>query len=515
MFNKKLILCLLPYLALSFSSSLLAQEIITVYPHEYPDALSNPLKGFRPDKNSWSQYKYPTVVRDYIRWNEIENDASDGVDKIKDFCNARWAGLPEANIKVIPRVYLDWDSNPGNEYWPADLENGDWYSQEFKDRVVNLIYKLGEAWDNDPRVAWVQTGIIGYWGEQENPVGIDEDGWVERMGKAFEDAFPNKLLVVRNQNHWDAEGYEMGVYWDSFAHPGQYNGSWTRIKTANANDRYLIHPVEGEVAYNWGEDVMDPFIGGDPDATIGNPVYYNNLIDVIRQLHCSALGWVADYTNNAANEEGANQVQKAFGYRFVINEFSCSTRTDPGSTLDISFNVKNVGSAPFYENWPLAFVLIDDTTHQIVETIPLPGNDIRDWVPGDNYDWDFETNPNGSRTYLTPAAEHVINASVTVPAEIDTGQYMAGITILEPYSRTPGVFFAVKNFLKESQSQPLARIGIGADVTGGHEVDTTIFDDPLLDNNRSYTLEWNGPILYAYHQRHSRRISQSAYRRLS
>ena len=76
----------------------------------------------------------------------------------------QWAGFEAANVKVIPRVYIDWDSNPGNEYWPADLESGDWRSQEFKDRVVNLIYKLGEAWDNDPRVAWVQTGIIGLLG---------------------------------------------------------------------------------------------------------------------------------------------------------------------------------------------------------------------------------------------------------------------------------------------------------------------------------------------------------------
>ena len=464
-----------------------AQDMITVYPQGNSGALSNPLKGFRPNLNSWDDYDYPRVVRDYIRWNQIENSANDGVDKIIDFCNARWAGLEEANIKVIPRVYLDWDSDPGNEYWPADLEDGDWRSQEFKDRVVNMIHKLGIAWDNDPRVAWVQTGIIGYWGEQENPVGVDEDGWVERMGQAFEDAFPNKLLVVRNQHHWENEGFEWGVYWDSFAHPGQESGSWTRIRNANANGRYLTQMVEGEVAYNWGEDVMDPFIGGEPDITLGTEQYRNNLIDVIRELHCSALGWVASYNpNDPAVAVGAELVQKEFGYRFIINEFSCSKRADQNSMIDVAFKVKNIGSAPFYENWPLAFVLIDDSTKEIMWTEIIPEYDIRDWQPGDDYDYT-------SRTYLTPAMEHEITASLTVPSDLDTGQYMAGITILEPYSRTPGLFFAIENFMLENQAQPLCLIGIGQDVVGSYEIDPSIFGDPVVDDNRSYTLEWNGP----------------------
>jgi len=478
-------LFILILLILGFST-LLAQDMITVYPKEYSDALSNPLKGFRPDPGDYNKYPYPTVVRDYIKWNEIENHASDGVQKIIDFCNSQWAGYEKQNIKVIPRVYLQWHTGSNESNWPADLKNGDWYSDEFKERVVKLIAKLGEAWDDDPRVAWIQTGIIGYWGEQENPVGVDEDGWAARMGEAFENAFPNKLLTVRNQDAWEKVGYKWGVYWDSFAHPGQENGSWTRIRNANADGRYLSQVVEGEVAYNWGEDVMDTFLGGEPDITLSNSLYYNNLIDVIRELHCSALGWVASYNpDDPNNKTGAMEVQKEFGYRFVINEFSTSKRVQPGSTMDINFKVKNTGSAPFYENWPLAFVLIDESTKQIVWTQELPDEDITKWYPGNSYDYT-------SRTYLTPAEEYEISASVTVPSDLTSGQYMAGLTILEPYSRTPGVFFAVENFLAESQSQPLTRIGIGSDIVGSYEVDSTLFDDPVSDNNRSYALEWKG-----------------------
>ncbi len=172
--------------------------MVTNYPVEAPGPLRNPLMGFRPGLNDYKDYPYPTVIRQYIRWNQIENNVNDTVQKIRDFCNSKWANLPADNIKVIPRVYLDWDSETNNEYWPADLQTTNWTSQAFKDRVVRLIGRLGEVWDNDPRVAWVQTGIIGYWGEQENPVGVDEDGWAQRMGDAYTNAFKNKKLVVRN-----------------------------------------------------------------------------------------------------------------------------------------------------------------------------------------------------------------------------------------------------------------------------------------------------------------------------
>jgi hypothetical protein len=477
--------------------------MVTNYPVEAPGPLSNPLMGFRsyPDND----HPYPTVFQQYISWYEIENTESDTVQKIKDVCNARWANLPTDNVKVAPRVFLDWDSGPGNEYWPADLQNGDWTSQQFKDRVVRLIGRLGEAWDNDPRVAWVQTGIIGYWGEQESPVGVSQHGWAQRMGDAFTNAFKNKKLVVRNMGAWP--GYEMGEYWDSFGHPWQRTGAWTEIQNFNNQGRYLTQVIEGEVAYNWGID--GPFkdlYGGwwntnansgagawesSPEITLNGAQYTDNMIDVIRELHCSALGWLSGYafdgrygTDPNSIRTNAARMQKAFGYRFHLTEFACSARTEPGANLDVRFKVKNTGSAPFYENWPLAVVLINETTRQIVWKATLPNQDIRIWQPGHNYSYT-------SRVYQTPAQEHQIAASIQVPASLASGQYLVGLSILEPMSRTPGVFFAVTNFFKQSQSQPLMRIGIGANASS-HSLTGVAFDDVVNDDKRYYTMTAQG-----------------------
>ncbi len=72
------------------SFQLHAQNMLTVYPNEYPDALSNPLKGFRPEPDKANDYPYPTIVREYIKWNEVENHENDGADKIIELCNRKW-----------------------------------------------------------------------------------------------------------------------------------------------------------------------------------------------------------------------------------------------------------------------------------------------------------------------------------------------------------------------------------------------------------------------------------------
>jgi hypothetical protein len=507
--TKKMLHCLVMFLLLNGFSTLNAQ-MVTVTPEEYPDALTNPLMGFRRtlDRVGDKSYMYTSLVRQYIKWSEIENNSTDGVQKIIDFCDSKWAALPGSNVKVIPRVYIDWDSASGNEFWPADIlsstgmsaTNPDlWKTEIVRNRIVKLIEKLGQAWNNDPRVAWVETGIVGYWGEQESPVGVaanvvapDNSNYAKIMGDAFTAAFPNKKVLVRNHTIWNDQGHnKMGIYWDSFAHTQQPN-AWANIKNANTETpaRHLISPMEGEVAYDWGDAGRNNYAKKEldtkyyPTSTATYPQYYNFIINTIKQLHTSTLGWVSGYTPGPETAEGANQMQKAFGYRFKISEFKCSALTNPGSTLAMSAKIKNIGSTVYHENWPVAFILVDETTRQIVYQSVISGTDTRTWKPGSNYDWDPILNPNGSKVYLTPAIDNSISASIPIPSNITPGVYLAGLAILDPSTERPGVFFATNNFFKESQSQPLCRIGIGVNAT--NHIITGPFNNPVSDDARTY-----------------------------
>lgn len=448
------------------------EPLVTVVSDEYPGALSNPLKGFRPDLGSRSiNHEYATLARHYIRWNQIENDESDTIEKILDFCNQQWAGVEHAGIKVIPRVYLDWDGRTGNEYWPADLEDMDYSSDQFKERLRRLIARLGQAWDNDPRVAWVQMGLIGRWGEHHNPYLSSEMQTL--LGDAFSEAFKNKKFLVRHADEF--MDYEVGYYWDSWAHiyqtdrPKHGAGIDSINKTTG---RWKTHPIEGEVAYNWGDYEIQP--GSSPNDTLNDPVHRDFLLDLIRRLHCSALGWISEYNAlHPAVAAGAAEVQKAFGYRFLISEFSCSPRTEHGGNLDIAFSVLNTGSAPFLADWPVELSLLDPATGEPAWRTFLDDVDIRSWLPGT--DWDDATN-----AYRTPAVPYTVEQSVPLPSagDLPPGEYIIALSIVDPAGHEPAVRFAVTHY-HESGRHPFGNIGVGVDVETGHFLNPAGFDDPM------------------------------------
>ncbi|MEQ8549713.1 MAG: hypothetical protein RIC03_17505 [Cyclobacteriaceae bacterium] len=86
-----------------------------------------------------------------------------------------------------------------------------------------------------------------------------------------------------------------------------------------------------------------------------------------------------------------------------------------------------------------------------------------------------------------PAPKYSYNASEAVPDSVSTGQHLIGLAILEPYSNTPGAFFAIENFIAASQTQPLMRVVAGGQVMGGNELDFS-FDNPVMDDARYYLL---------------------------
>ena len=83
-------------------------QTFVVDPVEYPGALRNPLKGFRPlTKDALAEEKrFATITHSYFKWNELENDKSDTVERIRDLCDVRWDGVEEKGIKVIPSIYF-------------------------------------------------------------------------------------------------------------------------------------------------------------------------------------------------------------------------------------------------------------------------------------------------------------------------------------------------------------------------------------------------------------------------
>ncbi len=476
------------FIFLVFFTQAQKNETVTVLPAEYGNALRNPLKGFTP--SSVSDHPFGTLAHSYIRWNEIENNESDGIEKIISVCNQKWKNAAAKNIKVIPRVYLHWDGD--KKYWPADMQTDDYTSAQFQQRLTRLIQRLGICWDNDPRVAFVELGIFGKWGEHHSPT--PTLAMQKLVGDAFTKAFKNKKVSVRqNWQHFTDQPF--GEYWDSWAHYDQMWGHGNSIKQLNdKTGRYKETYIGGEVAYNWGNWAIQP--GTTPTQSVALKKHRDFVINSIRWLHCTQLKWIGNYDQyNPEAVQGAGEIQKAFGYRFVLNE----VRFSIDDSLSVSFDVTNTGSAPFYYNWPVEVALLDSVTRKPVWKSTLKNVDIRNWMPGEGWtdpDWEYvggwreyipniNWNSSGTTGWTVQPKKNTVEGNFKIDSL--QGTYVLSLAILDPAGNLPSARFATENYFKGGR-HPVGKI----DLTGKNSFPLPVgfvFDNPALDNTLYYSDE--------------------------
>lgn len=457
---------------------------VTVFPREFQGAINNPLKGFR----EYKAHGYGLLVRRYIGWNELEVGAGDTVDRIIAYTNKitviEGKRFEDLNVKLVPRVYLDWEGRPGRQYWPADLHTFDYDSPTFHERLKAFVAKLGQAWDEDPRIFAVQMGLIGYFGEHHHPAPTAQQRRL--LAEAFRKAFKNKPVLVR---HNDPEFMQagFGIYYDTFGTltrepPFGPKSQFPWQATYIYRDVWKHAPIEGEVEYNWqkreGSNPTETF-GFTPNETLKVPAYRRYMIDKIRRYHASYLGWISRYDDSDREVlAGAAELQKAFGYRFVLESFTYPLEVQPGQPLVVKFTVRNTGSAPFYLDWPVAVALLDPIGRKPIWMAPLEGVDIRKWMPGE--DWDGQ-----AFAYRRPAKSYAEEGRATLTQTIPQGDFIIALAILDRQGgMMPSVRFAIENYFRGGW-HPLGFIGVGRKPAEIGLKDVT-FDSPAFDDTLHY-----------------------------
>ncbi|MBN1670384.1 MAG: hypothetical protein JXR37_05105 [Kiritimatiellae bacterium] len=175
----------------------LAANPVAIVPEEYPGPVRNPHKGFQArasfplgQKTSVNKnfHKLGSVlnIRDWCHWTSLETSEADTTQRIVDRINYLCADYETYNCSARFRVmtYNDWPPEPASEWVPGGLTVTDFTNQtaRYRQRYVNLIRKVGEVLDGDPRIDVVEIGT-GRWGECAVPAGLwrtrafDDSGW--------------------------------------------------------------------------------------------------------------------------------------------------------------------------------------------------------------------------------------------------------------------------------------------------------------------------------------------------
>ncbi|MGN0144944.1 MAG: DUF4832 domain-containing protein, partial [Clostridium sp.] len=325
----------------------------------------NPLSGFV----SWEDGEgtdFPHSMEYYaIPLNHVQ----------KGYHKFDWAELEECLDKAqengnqaVIRFYLD---NPGSESgipefllrdgletYEYDLDGSEGFCPDYTDEnlkkaLKSFIKKFGEKYDGDPRIGFIECGLLGFWGEWHT---YPYDEWYpdkkiyNAIGNAFTKSFTNtKLLageIVKN-----ITPMEIGYHDDMFVVDTSYFNE--RLNEVGAKNKWKTAPIGGELA----PEIQDTVFENDSEE-------FKESADLIHLSWCLNSEIV-----NYSGEEKDNAIDAAshIGYDFNVGKVSFSKAGNDSFKLNLE--IKNKGTAPFYYPWEVEVRITDGDGEEIAREI--------------------------------------------------------------------------------------------------------------------------------------------------
>jgi hypothetical protein len=410
-------------LALLASTLVLQSETSALSAGKGP--LDNPLKGWAPYCQEGSQVYQPySMVYTYASWRELEPE--EGKYRFAEWEKEKWEVPLAKDKQIIFRVYLDYPTQPtGVPQWLLDqgveetpyTEHGggkspDYSNPKLQKAMLRLVDALGKRYDLNPRVAFIQVGLLGYWGEWHTYPREElfaKPTFQEQLIQALRKAFPSKLLMARNPSYPSAGTKPwLGFHDDMIPEDTLGPDEWMflpALKAAGRQDNWKVAPLGGEMVPHQAKRYMGP--------------EYSSLVSAIKEMKATWIGpYCPAHLNDTTPEflERSQELVRKMGYQYQWEKVTMPRRLTRGATLTMKLEGHNQGVAPFYYPWPVRLAFVD-AKNKVVRTEELKV-DIRTWLPG------------------------VIKLDVNVPLAVNAGKYRVGIGIIDPWKRSPRIRFA-------------------------------------------------------------------------
>ena len=358
----------------------------------------NPLKGFMPfgaelgDKAD----AFPHTME----WFYLPLDAVVKGEKTYDWTQfeAELEAIKSRGHQAVFRFYLDYPTKetgvPEHLLGPGGIDQSRTYtvgedgkirsstgnqnqvlnfSPDYEDPriqtlITDFVAAFGAKYDGDPRIGFITTGLVGFWGEQHTwPMNGDyNDGlnptlanWMPSRDvelsfyKAWDQAFDKTRLLNRNPAA-DLGQIDVGFHDDSFAFSTLPTIDWhfmSRMDKAGLKELWRTKPIGGEV---YPEIQLCLF---DPAQPCVNDAKPENFDEAVKATHASWLinhkAWETGFTGEPL--ERAKAAHASLGYDFAVTEANITTTGDKAT---VSLRVTNRGVAPFYYDWPVEFAVL-------------------------------------------------------------------------------------------------------------------------------------------------------------
>ena len=342
--------------------------------------VSNPLAGFVPYAGScdgvphsmeWFYFPVNAVVTgpQTYDWSSFEAQLSDiaarGHQAVFRFYldyPGRASGIPHHLVAdgLTATAYADHD-NRGMSLSP------NYEDPALLDALDGFIAALGARYDGDPRIGFIQLGLLGFWGEWHT---YPHEGWAasenwfaspqtqQRVLRAYVGAFTRTKLQARYPDAANA-AVNVGYHDDSFAVGTLPGPGWhfmDKLTQAGATEKWLTQPVGGELRPEIQHCIFD--------TPLSCPVIEDGAnTDFAGSAQATHASWLLNqhafnpgYTGQALSN--ATAASQALGYRFQATGFGVSRQNAQGASA-LSLAVRNTGVAPFYYDWTVEVAAVD------------------------------------------------------------------------------------------------------------------------------------------------------------
>jgi hypothetical protein len=458
-----------------------AGQQVMIRPEPTDDLLTNPGMGWetfgypRPADNHLPD-EIPSTIQ-YVRlgWGKLEPQPGtiDTAFLKGKITESRRTGQQLAlrvkccNPDKRTREHPTWLGNVGGRELlvdfnggPADILIPDMDDPVVLDRHVDFIRRLGATLDGHPGVAHIDLGSIGWWGEWHmtrcKAASLPSLESRQRVIDAYMSAFrKTPLLMLIGAGECTAYAVKKGAGWraDSLGDMGSFASTWNHmrdiypaaIRTHGLENAWRRAPVAFEPPHTLAEFVEK-----------GWPA--RHIFNYALALHGSTFnGKSAPLPDDPAFRDELRQFLRRLGYRLVLEELAHPTSVQPGASLDVTMKWRNVGSAPCYRPYRLAYRL---TGRDGFRTVIVGGVTVDQWLPGsvELFTEEFLT----SAPDLPPGPLHDVTDRFQIPADAPEGECELAIGVVDVKGERPVVQLGIEGRSADGW-YPLSRVHVGRD----------------------------------------------------
>ncbi len=443
-------------LAIFFVASIIlggcASQRVSVSPKQIDDVLYNPGMGFADFHFGFgkppSPEQYPRQTVAYFRWSWADLEPEEGVynfafvDGVIRDAKAKGETLAFRIMTDYERASPPWLLEKGVASVP--VWNGrfpDYNNPVFLDHHQRLIRAFGARYDGSPDIDHVDIGSVGCWGEWNTACcqGVEaeckryypvEEHQIE-ITDWYLQSFPNTPLVMLHGGQLKY-AVSKGAGWrgDCFGDYGYFGPGWNHMEHAYAPvlddpviaDAWKHGPVQFEacgVMQDWYDKGFD--------------------IDLILK---KGLEWHLSVFNAKSSPVPAewrprvDVFLKKIGYRIVLRQLTHASEARPGGTLPLKSLWENIGVAPIYHPWPLAYRLRSGTDRIVAQWVSKA--DLLRWLPG---------------------PVHEVNDLETIPDHVPQGTYDLDVAIVGQDGQSALVYLAIAG-AREDRWYPVSRVTV-------------------------------------------------------